>query len=139
MPAVASLVISVRIVISGASKYPKPTAMIMVESRCKGFKSFLVVANRAAPKTAPSNAFPFTNGSNEAALIVTAVAAAVVVGSGIINPTVVLFVWFVVVYRCREESRMYQSEKNTDVCQIWIRFKYCFNHARATSVISPAN
>jgi hypothetical protein len=43
----------------------------------------------------------------------TAVAAAVVVGSGIINPTVVLFVWFVVVYRYQEESRMYRwAEKH---------------------------
>lgn len=92
IPAVASLVMKVRVVTSGANKYPKPTAIIIVESRCNGFKSFLVVAKRAAPKTAPSKVLPFTNGSNEAALIDTAVTAAVVVGSGIINPTVGQFV-----------------------------------------------
>lgn len=103
MPAVASFVISVRIVISGASKYPKPTAMIMVESRCKGFKSFWLLQIELLQRQHQAMYLCYINGSNEAVLIVTAVAAAVVVGSGIINPTVVLFVWFVVVYRCPEE------------------------------------
>ena len=59
IPAVASLVMKVRVVTSGASKYPIPTAMIIVESRCNGFKSFFVVSEIAIIPAAFSNNFLF--------------------------------------------------------------------------------
>lgn len=85
----ASDVINVFSVIKGVQMYPIPVAKIKFMKRFDADKSFSELAINAAPRTAPSNAFPLMNGRIDIALsAITLADVVVVVGSGInsLNP-----------------------------------------------------